>query len=109
MEFLIGLAVFLLGLGMFTLIASPQTGRAMDIFAAGFLPYRGGLEWPQGVQEEDPVPWSWSAPGAPNANRLGSGAGPEGPEVIEIGRDRAPAARAVLRRSMGPGMARRRA
>jgi hypothetical protein len=49
------------------------------------------------VQEEDPVPWSWSAVGDHDA-----------PEFHEVGRDGAPAATAVEPGSMYDGMARRR-
>jgi hypothetical protein len=30
-------------------------------FGEGFLPYRDGMDWPHGVQEEDEVHWHWAA------------------------------------------------
>src|SRR5690348_14336877 len=33
-------------------------------FGEGFVGYRGDQGWPQGVQEDDDVKWSWSAPRA---------------------------------------------
>jgi len=97
MELLAGLAAILAVIGLFRFLASPQTGRGLDLFASGFLPYRARLEWPRGVQEEDPVPWSWTGPRKP-----------DGPEFQEIGGDDAPAASSVGRGSMVPGIARRR-
>ncbi len=49
----------------------------------GFLPYRGD-GWPQGVQEEEPVPWSWSSAVDPTLPRGNAGADLDGPELIEI-------------------------
>jgi hypothetical protein len=37
-----------------------STGRGLDAFAAGFLPYREA-GWPRGVQEGEPIPWKWSS------------------------------------------------
>jgi hypothetical protein len=46
-------------------------GRANISFAAGFLPFRDGLGWPHGVQEEDGVQWNWSPrPRNGHASRL---------------------------------------
>jgi len=97
MELLAGLAALLLIVGTFRFLASPQMGRGMDLFASGFLPYRAKLEWPRGVQEEDPVPWSWTSPRKPDL-----------PEFHEIGGDDAPPASSVGRGLMIPGFARRR-
>ena len=34
-------------------------------FGEGFIGYRGDQGWPQGVQEDDDVRWSWRAPSNP--------------------------------------------
>jgi hypothetical protein len=96
MDNLPGLAAILVVIGMVAFVMSPKTGRSLDVFGSGFVGYRAS-GWPQGVQEEDPVPWSWSAAGQPEA-----------PEFHEVGRDDAPAATAVERGSVYDGMARRR-
>lgn len=109
MDLIVGLAALAGAIALLAFIASPRTGRALDMFAAGFLPYRGP-EWPQGVQEEEPVPWSWSSTARSDpseASQACLGAGPEEAEVIEIGRDVGPAARAVHRGPMVRGMATR--
>jgi hypothetical protein len=96
MDYLVGFAALLLVIGMVVFVTSPKTGRTLDVFGSGFVGYRAS-GWPQGVQEEDPVPWSWSAAG-----------NPETPEFHEVGRDGAPPATTVDRGSMRDGMARRR-
>jgi hypothetical protein len=96
MDIFVGLAAVLMVIGMLAFIVSPRTGRGLDFFGSGFVPYRGP-GWPQGVQEEDPVPWSWS-----------TGRNAEVPEFHEINGDGAPTASAVDRGSMLEGMARRR-
>ena len=85
----------LLGLAMIVFVVSPTPARGLDTFGAGFVPYRGP-GWPHGVQEEEPVHWSWSAPETPDATDGGSGTGLE-PELveIEIGGSDAPAASVV--------------
>ncbi len=96
MDNLVGFAAILLVIGMVLFVTSPGTGRSLDVFGSGFVGYRGH-GWPQGVQEEDPVPWSWS-----------EGGKPETPEFHEIGRDGAPTATAVEPGSPYDGMARHR-
>jgi hypothetical protein len=96
MDILLGFAALLLVIGMVVFVASPQTGRTLDVFGSGFVGYRAS-GWPQGVQEEDPVAWSWSASGNADA-----------PEFHEIPRDGAPTATAVEPGSIYDGMARRR-
>src|SRR5688500_12490833 len=87
------------GLGLISLVAvfaaltvSPRTAQSLDTFAAGFLPYRGA-GWPRGVQEEEPVPWSWSAPRSPDATEVRL----DGPKVVDIDGPDAPAPSAVRR------------
>ncbi|MEA2612682.1 MAG: hypothetical protein QOI52_641 [Chloroflexota bacterium] len=96
MDILLGFAALLLVIGMVVFVMSPQTGRTLDVFGSGFVGYRAS-GWPQGVQEEDPAPWSWSTGGTP-----------ENPEFHEVDRDGAPTATTVDRGSMSDGMARRR-
>lgn len=85
----------LLGTAMIAFVVSPTTARGLDTFGAGFVPYRSA-GWPQGVQEEDPVRWSWSAPRGPDATDGGSSAALE-PELVEISRPDAPTASVVHR------------
>lgn len=85
----------LLGTAMIMFVVSPTTARGLDTFGAGFVPYRGP-GWPRGVQEEEPVHWSWSAPRGPDATDGDSGTGLE-PELVEISGLDAPAASAVHR------------
>ena len=65
MDLFVGLAIAALGVRIFMFLANPKTARGLDLFASGFLPYRAELGWPRGVQEEEPVPWSWSSGGRP--------------------------------------------
>jgi hypothetical protein len=96
MDNVVALAAILLAIGMILFVASLKTGRALDLIGAGFVPYRGP-GWPQGVQEEEPVPWSWRGPSEADQ-----------PEFHEIGGDRALEVTAVDRKGLVPGMARRR-
>ena len=41
-------------------MAGPSTGRVLDGFGAGFLPYREA-GWPRGVQEAEPIPWDFTS------------------------------------------------
>ena len=94
MDIFVGLAAVLMVIGMLAFIVSPRTGRGLDLFGSGFVPYRGA-GWPQGVQEEDPAPWSWST-------RIS-----ETTEFHEISGDRAPTATPVDGSSVLEGTARR--
>jgi len=96
MDILLGFAALLLVIGMVVFVMSPTTGRTLDVFGSGFVGYRAS-GWPQGVQEEDPEPWSWSTGGTA-----------EIPEFHEVGRDVAPTATAIDHGSINDGMARRR-
>lgn len=84
MDIVASLVVVLVGVAMVVWIASPTTARGMDTFGDGFVPYRSA-GWPHGVQEEDPVPWSWSSPGEPAEPVGGSDSDLDGgAEIIEI-------------------------
>jgi hypothetical protein len=85
----------LLGSALIVFVVSPTTARGLDTFGAGFVPYRSP-GWPRGVQEEEPVHWSWSAPRTPDViDGGGSGTGLE-PELVEISGADAPVASSVL-------------
>jgi len=86
----------ILGAALVVYVVSPTTARGLDTFGAGFVPYRSA-GWPHGVQEEEPVHYSLSAPRGPDATDGGLGARLEGPEVIEINGPDAPTASAVHR------------
>lgn len=85
----------LVGVAMIAFVVSPTTARGLDTFGAGFVPYRGP-GWPRGVQEEEPVRWSWSVPRGADGTEGGSGAA-LGPETVEISRREGPTTMAVHR------------
>jgi hypothetical protein len=108
MELLTGLVLILVGAAMVKLVVSPGTERAIEVFAAGFVGYRDpSALWPRGVQEEEPVAWSWSGRGRPDPPGPVSETAVEAAELIEISGDDAPLATRVDRRSILRGMARR--
>jgi hypothetical protein len=93
---LIAAAVFIiLGAALVAYVASPTTARGLDTFGAGFVPYRSA-GWPQGVQEEEPVHWSWSEPREPDATRGDRDTSPDS-QIVEIAGQDAPVASAVHR------------
>lgn len=99
--------VLLVAATMVSLVVSPGTPRVLDLFGAGFLPYRdGSAGWPRGVQEEEPVAWSWTKRVDPGPPDIGSDDGPSAAEIVDISGDAVPAAR-VGRGSMVRGLARR--
>ncbi len=85
----------LLGTAMIAFVVSPTTARGLDTFGAGLVPYQSA-GWPHGVQEEEPVHWSWSPPPGPDAAGGGSGTGLE-PELLEISGPDAPPVSSVRR------------
>lgn len=102
------LVVLLAAAAMISLVVSPGTPRVLDLFGAGFLAYRDRSgSWPQGVQEEEPVAWSWTERERPDSPDIGPDDGPPAAEIVDISGDAVPAAR-VGRSSMVRGMARRR-
>lgn len=106
MDILTGLVFILAGAAIVKFIVSPATERALDTFAAGFMPYRAAAGWPRGVQEEEPVAWSWTERERPGGPDIGSDDGPSAAEIVDINGDAVPAAR-VGRSSMVRGLARR--
>jgi hypothetical protein len=73
MDNVIALLAFVAVAASMGLAGSLAMGRASEMFVGLFSPYRG-LEWPRGVQEEDPpTGWSWHPPeagasGAPDSS-----------------------------------------
>ena len=103
MDVIAGFVFVAVAAAVVALVVSPGTARGLDYFAAGFLPYRSA-GWPQGVQEEDPVPWSWSrSGGSGRADTLSAQA-----DVVDIDADVAPPPTTVHRGALVPGLARRR-
>lgn len=86
----------LLGTAMIAFVVSPTTARGLDTFGAGFVPYRSA-GWPHGVQEEEPVHWSWSPPPGPDATDGGGSGTRLEPELVEISGLDAPRASSVHR------------
>jgi hypothetical protein len=95
MDIFAAVVFVILGAALVAYVASPTTARGLDTFGAGFVPYRSA-GWPHGVQEEEPVKWSWAAPRRPDGSDDISGHGPE-PELLEITGPDAPAPSAVHR------------
>lgn len=96
MDISAGLVVIGLGAAFAALVLITRTGSRLDSFASGFLPY-GSAGWPRGVQEEEPVRWSWSRPGGPSPTEGSRSGTRTDPEVVELtGRD-APSASQVRR------------
>ena len=60
MDFVTILIVLGISLVFVVFMAGETTGRGLDAFSAGFLPYRES-GWPRGVQEGEPIPWKMSA------------------------------------------------
>jgi hypothetical protein len=108
MDPLTGLVFLLAGAAIVRFVFSPSTERVLDSFAAGFMPYRAANGWPRGVQEEEPVAWSWSSGDGRTPPSSGGEADMALPELIDIDADDAPTAIRVSGRSMARGMARRR-
>ena len=101
------LIVLLAAATMVSLVVSPGTPRVLDLFGAGFLPYRDrSAAWPQGVQEEEPVAWSWTEREGPHPPDIGSDDGSSAAEIVDLNGDAVPAAR-VGRGSLVRGPARR--
>jgi hypothetical protein len=95
MDIFAAVVFFLLGAALIAYVASPTTARGLDTFGSGFVPYRSA-GWPHGVQEEEPVHYSLSAPAEPGGIDGDPGSRSDA-EVIEISGSDAPAASAVHR------------
>ena len=64
-------------------MTNPRTGPALDAWASGFIGYRS-YGWPRGVQEEEPVHFSFREPGdtAPSGEVVGTLGGEA--EIVEL-------------------------
>ena len=96
MDIFAGLLVVAFVAAFAALVVSPRTGRGLDTFAAGFLPYRSA-GWPQGVQEEDPVPWSWCSRRGSGKHGEDASAMLDGPELVEMAGEDVPSTSPVRR------------
>jgi hypothetical protein len=65
MDILSGMVVLFVVVVAIRGVIGGQATRGIDVIAAAFVPYRDP-GWPRGVQEEDPIPWSRSAPAQPD-------------------------------------------
>ena len=108
MDLLTGLVFVFAGAAIVKFVASPSTERALDTFAAGFMPYRAAVGWPRGVQEEEPVAWRWSSGDRSDPPSSGGDSDPALVELVDIDASDAPPAIRIDHRSMMRGMARRR-
>jgi len=59
MDFFVALLVLLLVTAAYGSRRHPRSNGVLDLFGAGFVPYREDRSWPHGVQEEEPRAWSW--------------------------------------------------
>lgn len=106
MDPLTALVLLAVGAVIVKVVFSPATERGIDAFAAGFLPYKGP-GWPQGVQEEEPVAWSWSGGDGVGGPRIGADVSVDAPEIVDIDGDSTAVAIPVRRGPMGTGGASR--
>jgi hypothetical protein len=75
------LVMIIVGAALVAWMTNPRTGQALDAWASGFIGYRSA-GWPHGVQEEDPVHFTFRAPidpDAPDPRRVDAG-----PEIVEL-------------------------
>jgi hypothetical protein len=73
MDFFVALLVLLLVAAAYGSRRHPRSNGFLDLFGAGFVPYREDRSWPHGVQEEEPRAWSWqTGAGADPVGALGS-------------------------------------
>ena len=78
------LILIIVGAAIVGWVTSPRTGQALEAFGLGFIGYRGA-GWPKGVQEEEPVHFSFTErPSTDAADDLGPMDPDAGPEIIEL-------------------------
>ena len=58
------LVLIIVGAALAAWMTNPRTGQALDAWASGFIGYRS-YGWPRGVQEEEPVHFSFREPRDP--------------------------------------------
>ncbi len=59
--------LIIVGAALAAWMTNPRTGQALDAWASGFIGYRS-YGWPRGVQEEEPVHFSFREPQDPVAD-----------------------------------------
>jgi hypothetical protein len=59
MGFFVAILVLLVVAAAYTSRHRPRSNGVLDLFGAGFVPYREDRSWPHGVQEEEPRAWAW--------------------------------------------------
>ena len=75
------LVLIIVGAALVAWMTNPRTGQALDAWASGFIGYRS-YGWPRGVQEEEPVHFSFREPRDPAQDDEGL---PDGEaEIIEL-------------------------
>lgn len=77
------LVLIIVAVALAAWVTSPRTGPALDAWASGFIGYRS-YGWPRGVQEEEPVHFSFREPGDPEEDEGGPQDLGGEPEVIEL-------------------------
>ncbi len=60
------LVMIIVGAALVAWMTNPRTGQALDAWASGFIGYRSA-GWPHGVQEDEPVHFTFSEPRDPDA------------------------------------------
>jgi hypothetical protein len=76
------LVMILVGAAVLGWLAVARNGRALDAFGLGFIGYRS-YGWPRGVQEEEPVHFSFDAGDAAGPDDGLAGFDAE-PELVEL-------------------------
>lgn len=77
------LVMIIVGAALVAWMTNPRTGQALDAWASGFIGYRSA-GWPRGVQEEEPVHFSFGEPRDPDDDEAGPLDRGGEPEVIEL-------------------------
>ena len=77
------LVLIIVGAALVAWMTNPRTGQALDAWASGFIGYRH-YGWPRGVQEEEPVHFSFREPRDPATDDAGPVDADSEPEIIEL-------------------------
>jgi hypothetical protein len=115
MDFFLALMVLLLVAAAYTSRRRPRSNGVLDLFGAGFVPYREDRAWPRGVQEEEPRAWAWQSGAAGPAGSASVATDLEAdpiemtdlPTIVELTTSERPTSGALgdvrVRRSRWPG------
>jgi hypothetical protein len=76
------LVLIIVGTALVAWMTDPRTGQALDAWASGFIGYRS-YGWPRGVQEEEPVHFSFREPQDHADDPIPRGRDAE-PELIDL-------------------------